>query len=205
MSRASKSSRPPFAATLRPIRLMALLSLVLAAIASVPAAAADDEGDVEVRTVGTRLEAGVWYVSAKVEYRLSTEALDALNNGLTLTFQLDIELVRKRRWLPDDGVASLLQSYQLSYQPLTQRYVVRNLNSGQQTSYVTLLAAVTELGRLRNLPLIDAALLEPGAAYEIAMRAGLDQETLPGPLQMLAFWDAGLDLHSDWWRGRLGE
>lgn len=205
MSRASNLSRPPVAATLRLIWLMALVVLALPALAPVRAAAADDEGDVEIRTAGTRLEAGVWYVSANVEYRLSTEAREALNSGLTLTFQLDIELVRTRRWLPDDAIASLLQSYQLSYQPLTQRYVVRNLNSGQQTSYVTLLAAVSELGRVRNLPLIDAALLDPDAAYEIAMRAGLDRQTLPGPLQMLAFWNAGLDLQSDWWRGRLGE
>jgi hypothetical protein len=197
MSRASNLARLPVAA--------ALLVLALPALAPVRAAAADDEGDVAIRTVGTRLEAGVWYVSANVEYRLSTEAREALNSGLTLTFQLDIELVRTRRWLPDDAIARLLQSYQLSYQPLTQRYVVRNLNSGQQTSHVTLLAAVSQLGRLRNLPLIDAALLDPEGVYEIAMRAGLDRQTLPGPLQMLAFWTAGLDLQSDWWRGRLGE
>jgi hypothetical protein len=203
MSRASYSLRPTIARALRPI----WRGMLLALLAAMPGwvAAADDEGDIEIRTAGTRLEAGVWYVSANVDYRLSSEARDALTSGLTLTFLLDIELERTRRWLPDDGVASLLQSYQLSYQPLTQRYVVRNLNGGEQTSYVTLLAALTELGRLRDLPLIDAALLEPDATYEIALRAALDQQTLPGPLQALAFWESGLDMRSEWWRGRLGE
>lgn len=202
MSRASNSSRPPVARTLWVMPMLACA--VLLAMAG-RVGAADDEGDIEIRTASTRLEAGVWYVSANVDYRLSSEAREALRSGLTLTFQLDIELVRKRRWLPDDGIASLLQNYQLSYQPLTERYVVRNVNSGQQTSYVTLLAAMTELGRLRDLPLIDAALLEADAPHEIALRAALDRETLPGPLQMLAFWNAGLDLQSEWWRGRLGE
>ena len=204
MSRPNESLTP--SRSRRWPRLPAVLALAaIGSAAPGPAQALDDEGDVEVRTADTHLEAGVWYVDARIEYRLSTEAREALANGLTLTFQLEIDLVHTRRWLPDDEVASLLQNYELSYQPLTQRYVVRNTNSGQQSAHVTLLSALTELGRVRDLPLIDAALLEPDATYEIAMRAILDQETLPGPLRVLAFWDSGLNLESEWRQWRLGE
>lgn len=178
--------------------------LLAGAMVAMAAAAVDDQGDVEIRSAGTRLEAGVWYVDARVDYRLSGAAREALVNGINLTFQLEIELVQTRRWLPDDEVARLLQHYQLSYQPLTERYVMRNTNSGQVTSHVTLVAALTELGRVRDLPLIDAALLEPDADYEIAMRASLDEQTLPSPLRMLAFWDSGLRLQSEWRRWPLG-
>jgi hypothetical protein len=182
-----------------------MLCAAVLPLAALTGHAADDPGELEVRYVTTRLEAGVWYVDARVEYRLSTEAREALANGVTLTFQLEIELARTRRWLPDDDIASLLQHYQLSYQALTERYVVRYMNSGEQSSHVTLLAALTELGRVQDLPLIDAALLEPNASYELAVRALLDQQTLPGPLQVLAFWDDGLSLESEWLRWRLGE
>ena len=61
------------------------------------------------------------------------------------------------------------------------------------------------LGRVVDLPIIDASLLEEGAAYRIALRAVLDQNTLPGPLQILAFWSDGFRLESDWYRWKLSE
>jgi hypothetical protein len=171
-----------------------LLGSVLVAQSS---AAAD--GRFEVRSATARLVDQVYYVDARIDYRLSDKALEALNSGLALTIQLQIEVLRKRAFLPDSRIAELEQNSMLSYEPLTQRYVVRNLNSGQQVSYATLFSALTGLGRVTALPVIDAALLDPGARYRLRLRAVLDQNTLPGPLRLIAFWSSGFRLASDWY------
>jgi len=152
----------------------------------------------EIRSASSRLTDGVWFASANIDYRLSDDALEALQNGVALTIQLQIELTRVRRFWADAQVASLQQAYLLRYQPLSERYVVRNLNSGDHRSFATLFSALNEMGRIVDLPIIDASVLSD-AKYEISMRAVLDQDTLPGPLRLIAFWGEGFRLVSDWY------
>lgn len=168
-------------------------------------AAGAEDGRFDIRSAGSRLENGVYYVSARVDYRLSDEALQALNSGLDLTLMLQIEVTRVRSFLPNQAVASLQQAYVLSYQPLSQRYVVTNSNSGQHDSYVTLFSALNALGRLRHLPVIDAALLNDDDRYAIRLRAVLDKSTLPGPLRLFAFWGNSFRLESEWYSWSLKE
>jgi hypothetical protein len=183
----------------------AFTALVLLICCSSIDAMAADKGRFEIRSADSSLVDGVYFATARIDYRLSPEALKALESGITLTIQLQIEVLRSRRFWPDKTVASLHQDYQLSFHPLTARYVVMNSNSGQQSSFFTLPAALNHLGRVADLPIIDAALLDAKSAYRIDMRAVLDQDTLPGPLQMLAFWSDGFRLESDWYRWKLSE
>jgi len=175
---------------------------VLAGLCCAGTLQAQDAG-VEIRNASTRLEAGVWYLSAQINYRLNRDTLDALQSGIPLTFELQVELTEDRRWLPDADVASLRQDYELSWQPLSRGYLVRNKNSGDQRAHTTLFAALNDLGRVTALPLIDAALIDADGDYEVSLRAALDQQQLPGPLRMLAFWDDDFTLESDWYRWSL--
>jgi hypothetical protein len=77
---------------------------------------------------------------------------------------------------------------------------VLNVNTGQQESFGSLFAALNFLGRVDNLPLIDAALLEKDRDYRIRLRAVLDVERFPGPLRLLAFWRRDWSLASDWYQ-----
>ena len=153
----------------------------------------------DVRSANTRLQDGVHYLSARVDLRLSDEALEALESGVELTVEMQIEVSRNRNLLPDTQVADLSQSYLLSYQPLSQRYLVKNVNSGEQSSHATLFAALSEIGRISTLPVIDDALLRPKGRYEIRMRAVLDRNTLPGPLRLFVFWGDSFRLESEWY------
>ena len=163
------------------------------------------DGSFEIRSASTRLNDGVYFATARIDYRLSSDALAALDSGVALTVQLQIELSRKRRFWPDNDVATLSQAYSLSFQPLSDRYVVKNLNSGEQDSFATLFSALNNMGRVVDLPVIDVALLDPDLNYEIALRAVLDQNTLPGPLRLIAFWSSGFRLASDWYRWPLND
>ena len=162
-----------------------------------------DEGVFDVRTGRAHLENGVWYASARIDYQLSSEATEALRSGVSFQVILQVRITRMRRWLPDPGVAELAVVHQLQYNALSDRYVITNLNIGEQATFATLFSALNYLGRVDNLPVIDAALLSPDANYEIALRTVLDQESLPGPLQVLAFWQDDFSTASDWYRWRL--
>jgi hypothetical protein len=159
----------------------------------------DDPGNFVVRSAEVDLRSGVYFLTAAIEYRLSSEARDALQSGVPLTIRLDVELTHRRRFWFDSEDAALRQLYQLEYHALSERYIVVSVNSGIQASFATLFAALESLGRVERLPLIDAALLEDGREYDLRLRAVLDVEQFPGPLRLLAFWRRDWSLASDWY------
>jgi hypothetical protein len=163
----------------------------------------EDPGYFEIREANTQLKNGVYFLDALIEYRLSSEARSALQSGLPLTIRVEVELLKNRRFWFDNEEAALHQRYQLEYHALSERFTVQNLNSGDQTSFSTLYAALDWLGHVNHLPLIDAALIEPGHEYYARMRAVLDAEKLPGPLRLIAFWRRDWSLGSDWYRWQI--
>jgi Domain of unknown function (DUF4390) len=162
-----------------------------------------DPGHFEIRSADIEVDAGVYYLNARIEYRLSSEARDALHSGVPLRIRLEVELIHPRRWWFDNNDAELQQLYQLEYQALSERYIVINVNSGDQASFGSLFAALDNLGRVERLPLIDAALIEGRREYDVRLRAVLDVEQFPGPLRLLAFWRRDWSIGSEWYRWRL--
>jgi hypothetical protein len=160
----------------------------------------DDPGYFEVRSAMAELRGDVYFLNAVISYRLSTEARDALHSGVPLGIRLDVEIIHPRRWWFDNENATLRQSYQLEYHALSERYIVLNVNSGEQASFGTLSAALEHLGRVDRLPLIDTAVLDDGRGYYVRLRAVLDEEQFPGPLRLLAFWRRDWSIASEWYR-----
>lgn len=181
-------------------RLQLIACMLLLCVAR-PLPAADG---LVVSNATTRLDNGVWYLDADIDYQLNRTALDALASGLLLDIELDIRLERRRRIIWDAEFAELKQRYQLQYHALTERYIVRNLNSGEQASYASLPTALGRLGQVRGLPLIDDALLERGERYYVEAQAVVDIRGAGGPLAVIrVFWN-DWRLESDWVRWRLG-
>lgn len=175
---------------------MLAAGLVMLSIAPV---AAQEAGRFDIRSAYTSLREGVYFLNARIEYRLSDQALAALESGVGLTLELQIEVSRRRRFFTDPEIATLRQRYHLQFHALSQRYVVRNLNSGEQASFSTLFAALNSAGRVTDLPIIDAALLDRDDRYEVHLRAVLDIREIPGPLRLLAFWLDDWRLASEWY------
>ncbi len=176
-----------------------VVCLALAAIGTV--IAQDDvqrEGYFEVRSAETRVEDGVHTLDARLQLVLSSEALAALESGVTLTIELQMQVIRVRRWVPDDVEAQLAIRYELEYLPISQRYIVRNLNSGDQDSFATLYSALNSLGRVQGLPVIDDALLAAERPYRIRLRAMLNTQRYPATLRLLFFWRGQWQLQSEW-------
>ena len=160
----------------------------------------EDPGNFDVRFASVALNSGVYYLDAWVEYRLPTEAREALDAGVPLTIQLDVEFINPRWYWTDENVGRLSQNYRLQFHALSQRYIVINVNSEEQNTFATLFSALNSLGRIAELPLIDTALLNPDREYDVRIRALLSVEAIPGPLRFLAFWRRNWSLRSDWYR-----
>jgi hypothetical protein len=189
-----QSQLPRFPAVPRGVAC-ALLALLMLALPARPASAQD----FDVRTASLGLADGSWCLTARIDYQLTRKALEALDNGVALTFRVELSASRVRRWLPNPEVLAVQRDWQLSYEPLTKRYIVAYPDGRESTSHGTLFGALNALGRVQALPVAAANELAPGEAYAVAVRAVLDQQTLPGPLQVLAFWDSGFSLASDWY------
>jgi len=163
----------------------------------------EDPGRFEVRSASVELIDGVYYLDAWLEYRLSTEAREALDAGVPLSIEIEVEFLRSRRFWFDSSEAGLRQTYELQYHALSERYLVLNRNTGEQSSFANLFSALNFLGRVTRLPLIDAALLEPEESYEIRVRTVLSTENFPGPLRLLTFWRRDWSLRSEWYAWQL--
>ena len=161
------------------------------------------EGYFEVRSASSELIDGVHILDARLQLVLSSEALNALNSGVPLTIELQLQVIRVRRFYMDALDAELSVRFTLEYRPLSQRYIVRNLNSGDQDSFATLYSALNNLGRIEDLPVIDDALLASGRPYRVRARVMLQTQQYSAPLRLLFFWRSEWQLQSDWFEWTL--
>jgi hypothetical protein len=150
-----------------------------------------------VQDARTRLVDDVYRLDAHVRFDLSAAALEALENGVPLTFSVEITIWRNRRYWLDERVARVTQRYRLEYHALTSRYVLMNMNSGASTTFDNLDEALRSMGNLENFPLMDGNLIRGGERYQGGIVARLDIETLPAPMRPLAYISRGWRLTSD--------
>src|SRR5262245_55068881 len=122
-----------------------------------PAAAFAEQ--MHIRSAFVEPSTGVLMLNAQVEFNLPPGAQQAITDGVELTIEFDIQITRSRRFWSDETVADLQQRYELLYHAVSGRYLLRNLNSGEQASYPTLEAALQPLHRIERLPVIDEALV----------------------------------------------
>ncbi len=185
------------------VLVLAMLAGMLAAVPLAAQQLPERQGFFDIRSATTNLNAGVHELEARLQLILSDEALDALNSGVTLTIELEFEVIRVRGLWIDASDANLTFQYELEYRPLSQRYIVRNLNSGDQDSFSTLYSALNNLGRVQGLPVIDDAVLGADSRYRLRLRARLSTRQYPAALRILFFWRSQWQLQSEWYEWTL--
>lgn len=143
-------------------------------------------GEFEVTQVKTRLQEGVYLLDAEVDYQLNETVLEALNHGVPLILELHLQVRREGAWVWEQDVAELRLRYQIRYHALTSLYEVSDLAQETSRTFVTQDAALSHLGELHGLPIVDQKQLLVDADYHLEMKAQLDIEALPLPLRPLA-------------------
>ena len=163
------------------------------------------QGRFEIRSAYVERAEGVYQLNATLDFEIVEGARAAVRDGAPFTLHLEIVVRRERSYWVDEVVATLDQGYELVYHALSDRYLVRNLNSGEQASYATLDAAFDSLRVISNLPILDQALVRPERRHEISLRASVDIRTMPDTLRFILFWSDDWRQRSEWytWSPRL--
>ena len=173
-----------------------LLAILASTAIGSPAAA---QSRFDVRSAYVEPSEGVYNLNATLEFDVPEAARTAIHEGVPLTLDLEIVVRRSRRYWIDETVAELEQHYELVHHALSERYLVRNLNSGEQTSFATLDAALDALRVVGNLPILDRSLVLPESRHEVSLRAMLDVPTMPDALRFVLFWREDWRQVSDWY------
>jgi hypothetical protein len=155
--------------------------------------------DFSISYAKTRLVDNVYMLDAKLNYELTEITIDALQNGISLTLELNIVVERERWYLWDEKMATLKQRYQLKYYALRRHYVLKYLNSGATEIFFSLNTALARIGKLENFPLLKKHQIKPDETYWVYLNIYLDIESLPVPLRPIAHLSSQWRLSSNWY------
>jgi hypothetical protein len=149
----------------------------------------EEGGSFDVRSAYLEPSDHVYHLNATLDLAFSRAAAQALRDGVPVVVELDLDVDRRRSLLPDARVASLVQRWQVSYHALSERYLINNLNNGEQASYASLADALGALSDVRRLPVVEESKMPPGGHFEASVRVIASIEGgLPSALKTMMFW-----------------
>jgi hypothetical protein len=155
-------------------------------------------GVLEVRSAYVNIDHGVFLLHARVEYPEGPAIRNALREGITLDFDLDVRIDRERHLWFNANIVELTLHRELSYHAVSDRYVVRDVRSGDQDTFATLDEALEFLGKVDAWPILVEPQLD-GGNYTISVRAGVRRGSLPSSLRTLLFWTDEWARQSEWY------
>jgi len=178
---------------------LALLLLIALATPQRLCAAGPLDGDFEIRSAFVVVDQGVLQLNAHVQYPISERIRTALRDGVTLAFDLDVLISHRRRlWLSATVLDTTLRR-ELTYNALSDRYVLRKESGQEQESFPTLEDALDRLGRLEDMPILVESQLPGPGPWQVAVRGGIRRGRMPDALRALVFWSNDWHRVSDWY------
>jgi hypothetical protein len=139
-------------------------------------------GELTVRNAQLVAFAGTARLDLGFDCRLSGPMQDALEHGIPITLEID---VRAGHW--PNRLAQARPRIELRYFPLSRRYQLREVDSGDVRSFATPAYLIAALGSLRlALPAVFADLPD---ATPLHVSAAIDPAALPGALRLPALFE----------------
>jgi len=172
-----------------------LLATLVLLLASASCFAAEDQ-HITIRSASLSLQDKTYLLNAHIDYSLSDEAIKALHNGVTLTFNVDLSIIESRSWLWNKHLNNLSLPYQIKYHTLAETYQVSDTTNNLQHNFSSLSAALHALGTINDTP-IHAITNDGASTVNGSLKAYLNIEALPLPMRPLAYITAGWYLRSD--------
>lgn len=133
-------------------------------------------------------------------FHFSEAALEALANGLLLVIDTEVVIEPAHGWYWQQSLASFNYKLEIQYHALSQQYLVKNIGDHHPRIFLTQASALSALGQVHQLALIDLSLLDLGEHYEVKIRSMLDSNSLPVPLRPLTYLSDEWRLRSGWKR-----
>jgi hypothetical protein len=170
--------------------LPALLSLAMSVAAS----------DITIETAATATENGIIVLSADATLEFSDDATNALESGIPLIFELEIRISKPVKFFWDRKLFSTQRRYSIERHALSEQFIVTDLVTGDRRIHESLELAIEDLGRVRQLPVVERIELKLQNLCDIRIRLRLDIESLPAPMIPIAYVSPGWYMSSGWHR-----
>jgi Domain of unknown function (DUF4390) len=178
---------------------LALGLLLWLAAPMIRGAAGPLDGDFQIRSAFVVIDRGVLQLNVHVQYPINDRIRSALQDGVTLAFDVECSITRHRRLWMNAGVLDMTVRRELTYHTVTDRYVIRDDQGVEQESFPTLEDALDKLGRVEDLPILVQAQLRGEGPWQVAVRAGVRRGRMSDTLRALMFWSDEWHRTSDWY------
>ncbi|HMA11628.1 MAG TPA: DUF4390 domain-containing protein [Steroidobacteraceae bacterium] len=155
--------------------------------------------NIAVQSAFVNVQGGVFDLNARVIFPLNDDVRTALSDGATVSLELRAVVDRRRRYWFDAEVIDVTLLRELSWNAVSQRYILREEGSTEQQSFTALDQALSAAGQVRAWPVVVEPQLDPNAIYSIRVRASIRRGRLPDTLRTLMFWSDGWNVGSEWY------
>jgi hypothetical protein len=173
--------------------------LLLSLIAAAPSRASDD---IELHSFNVSTRGGKFLFSARAVVSVDEEVRSALATGVTINLKLQALVEKKSRYWFDELVKKLELQRELSWNALSERYVLRydsgEGEAGRQQTFSTLEDALLAAGVVENWQIVAENELDAHATYEFSMQARLRRGRMPSTLKDLTSWMRYWNHRSEW-------
>ncbi len=172
--------------------------VLLGALLCLSCSVGDEQKNIQIlKKTASVSEQGV-VLDANVGVQLGAEAEKALKNGVPLVWAVTARLWQSREIIWDEKIAEVVYRYQISYHALMDIYRVKDEQSGAENTFTSLQLALNEIGSLKNILITADRSISKKNLYSIGLLFSLDKERLPVPLRLVAYYDPGWALTSQW-------
>jgi len=156
-------------------------------------------GDIDIAYA--RIESGEdeYRLAASFKFELSRELENVLSSGIPLYFVTEVEVTRPRWYWFDQKTITSEQSVRISYNVITRQYRA-SVNGSFTQNYKDLNDALALIRSPSRWLVAEKSSLDYDTTYNVAVRAYLDTDQLPKPLQFNALNNSDWRLASDWKR-----
>ncbi len=127
------------------------------------------------------------------ELPISDKVIEAIDNGIVITFVMQTKLYEEVNWWFDNNLANNIKTYQVRYFSLNSLYQLHNIRTDEKLSFASLEELMTYLGEeiifeFKSTPLADY----------FETRIFLDKQALPSIMQLPNVFDPDWNFNSDW-------
>ncbi len=143
---------------------------------------------------------GVYQLQVRVRYPTNEEYRDALQQGVSLFYDVDLEVTRERRFWTAASIVNLSLRRELSYHSVSERYLVKDPQGVAETrSFASLEEALADLGKVDGWPILVSAQVAEEGSYFVNVRAVVRRGRLTDALRALMFWSDDWQRRSEWY------
>lgn len=150
------------------------------------AALANNDSEIYIKHAELVQNQQISFLNARVDYYLNDDIIEALNNGITLTFSATLVITENRNWLWNKRLATYVFPYRIKFHTLSQTYQVIDATNNRKQVFSGLTPALHALGTVSDLTLNNFS-IDSTKKLSAKLGVSINIETLPLPMRPLAY------------------